>query len=270
MSDWREEWREANRAHWDERVPIHVGGEFYDVAGFKAGQERLRPFEISEVGDVSGKDLLHLQCHFGIDTLSWARRGTRVVGLDFSLPAIVEARKLAAELALEAEFVHSDVYDARGSLDGRDFDVLCTGLGALSWLPDIRQWSRVVASLIRPGGFLYLSEFHPFSFVFGDDDLTVVDDYFQSEEPYVWDEPGTYADLEAETLHNRTYEWNHTLGGVVSAVVEAGLNLEFLHEQDYTVEPRWLFLQKSGVDTYRLPESMPSLPLMYSLRARRA
>ena len=270
MNDWREQWREANRAHWDERVPIHVSGEFYDVAGFKAGRERLRPFEISEVGDVGGKDLLHLQCHFGIDTLSWVRRGARAVGLDFSLPAIVEARKLAAELALEAEFVHSDVYDAPNALDGRDFDVLYTGLGAIYWLPDIPRWARVVSSLIRPGGFLYLSEFHPFSYVFGDEDLTVVDDYFHGEEPYVWDEPGTYADPEAETVHNRTYEWNHTLGHVVSAVIEAGLILEFLHEHDYTLNPRWPFLEKSGFDTYRLPESMPSLPLMYSLRARRA
>jgi SAM-dependent methyltransferase len=269
MNDWREQWREANRAYWDERVPIHASGEFYDVAGLKAGQERLRPFEISEVGDVSGKDLLHLQCHFGIDTLSWARRGARVVGLDFSLPAIEEARKLAAELALDAEFVHSAVYDAPRVLGGRDFDMVYTGLGAIYWLPDIRRWARVVASLIRPGGFLYLSEFHPFSNVFGDDDLTVVDDYFHSEEPYVWDEPGTYADLEAETVHNRTYEWNHALGYVVSAVIEAGLILEFLHEQDYTLYPRWPFLEKSAFDTYRMPESVPRLPLMYSLRARR-
>jgi SAM-dependent methyltransferase len=271
MSDWREEWQQANRAHWDERVPIHVGGEFYDVAGFKAGQERLRPFEISEVGDVSGKDLLHLQCHFGIDTLSWARRGARVVvGLDFSLPAIEEARKLATELALDAEFVHSDVYDAPRALDGRDFDVVYTGLGALYWLPDIDRWARVVASLIRPGGFLYLSEFHPFSNVFGEEDLSVSYDYFHREEPFVWDESGTYADLEAQTVHNRTYDWNHTLADVVSAVIEAGLVLEFLHEHDYTLFPRWPFLQKSGFDTYRLPESMPSLPLMYSLRAHRA
>jgi SAM-dependent methyltransferase len=270
MNDRREEWREANRAHWDERVPIHVSGESYDVVGFKARQERLRPFEISEVGDVSGKDLLHLQCHFGIDTLSWARRGARVVGLDFSLPAIVEARELAAELALNAEFVHSDVYDAPHALEERDFDVVYTGLGAFYWLPDIRRWARVVASLIRPGGFLYLLEFHPFSFVFGDEDLTVTFDYFHREEPYVWEEPGTYADLEAETVHNRTYEWNQTLRVVVSAVIEAGLILEFLHEQDYTLFPRWPFLQKPGSDTYRLPEGMPSLPLIYTLQARRA
>src|ERR671928_1558761 len=106
MGEWREEWRGANRASWDERVPIHVSGEFYDVASFKAGQERLQAFEIAEVGDVSGKDLLHLQCHFGIDTLGWARRGARVAGLDFSAPAIQEARRLAAEIGIAAEFVH--------------------------------------------------------------------------------------------------------------------------------------------------------------------
>src|ERR687895_478446 len=268
MNDWREECREANRAHWDERVPIHVGGKFYDVAGFKAGQERLRPFEISEVGDVSGKDLVHLQCHFGIDTLSWARRGARVVGLDFSGPAVEAARRLAAELGLDATFVESDVYDAVGSLGGRTFDVVYTGLGALNWLPDIGRWAGVVADLLRPGGFLYLAEFHPFSRVFGDEDLTVTYDYFQ-DAPEVWDQPGTYADLGAETVNNRTYEWLHTLGDVLSAVVSSGLTLELLHEHDYTLFPQWPFLKKSGFDTYRLPEGTPSLPLMYSLRARK-
>src|SRR5919202_5482190 len=121
MGERHEEWREANRASWDERVPIHVSGEFYDVAAFKAGEERLQPFEIAEVGDVAGKDLLHLQCHFGIDTLSWARRGARVTGLDFSGPAIEAARKLASEMGLEATFVQSDVYEAAGALGGRTF-----------------------------------------------------------------------------------------------------------------------------------------------------
>jgi SAM-dependent methyltransferase len=268
VSDWREEWLETNRANWDERVPIHVGGEFYDVEGFKAGQERLRPFEIAEVGDVAGKDLVHLQCHFGIDTLSWARRGARVVGLDFSGLAVEAARKLAAELSLDATFVESDVYDAASALDGHAFDVVYTGLGALNWLPDIKRWAGVVASLLRPGGFLYLSEFHPFSRVFGDDELTVTYDYFQ-EGPEVWDEAGTYANLEAETVNNRTYEWLHTLGDVVSAVIDANLILELLHEHDYTLFPQWPFLEKSGFDTYRLPEGTPSLPLMYSLRARK-
>ena len=253
MEDWRRRWLETNRANWDERVPIHVSGGFYDVGSFKAGQERLRPFEIEEVGDVAGKDLLHLQCHFGIDTLSWARRGAKVRGLDFSAPAIEEARKLAAELGLDAEFVEANVYDAVEALDRHTFDVVYTGLGALNWLPDIERWAGVAASLVRPGGFLYVSEFHPFQ-----------------PEPTIWDEPGTYADLDAETVHNRTYEWNHTLADVVSAVISADLTLEFLHEHDHTLFPRWPFLEKTGFNTYRLPEGRPRLPLMYSLRARKA
>ena len=270
MSDWRDEYLETNRASWDERVPIHAEGEFYDVASFKAGQERLRPFELREVGDVSGKDLVQLQCHFGIDTLSWARHGARVVGLDFSGPAVEQASRLAAELGLDAEFVQADVYEAVAALGDRDFDVVYTGLGAINWLPDIRRWAGVAAALVRPGGFLYLAEFHPFTEVFGDEDLAVTHDYFHSAEPEVWDEPGTYADFEAETVHNTTYEWKHTIGDVVSAVVEAGLVLELLHEHDYTLFPRWPFLEKSGFDTYRLPEGTPRLPLMYSLLARKS
>ncbi len=269
MSEWQEEWREKNRESWDERVPIHASGEFYDVASFKAGEERLQPFEIAEVGDVSCKDLLHLQCHFGIDTLSWARRGARVAGLDFSGPAVATARSLASELGLDATFVQSDVYEAVQALEGRSFDVVYTGRGALNWLPDLGRWAGVVAALVRPGGFLYLSEFHPFTDVFGDEDLTVEHDYFQGPEPQVWDEPGTYADLEAETEHNLTYEWNHPLGEVVGAVISAGLTLELLSEYDYTMFPRWPFLEKSGFDTYRPPEGTPRLPLMYSLRARK-
>ncbi len=164
--------------------------------------------------------------------------------------------------------MRSDVYEAQSALGGRDFDVVYTGLGALNWLPDIRRWAGVVAALLRSGGFLYLSEFHPITWVFGDD-LTAAHDYFHTEEPEVWNEPGTYADLEAETIHNTAYEWNHALGEVVSVLIEAGLVLEFLHEHDYTLFPRWPFLEKSGFDTYRLPEGAPRLPLMYSLRARK-
>ncbi|MGH3090418.1 MAG: class I SAM-dependent methyltransferase [Rubrobacteraceae bacterium] len=266
MSD--NEWFETNRANWDERVPIHTSGDFYDVESFKAGSERLRPFELEEVGDVSNKTLLHLQCHFGIDTLSWARHGAKVTGLDFSAPAVEAAKDLASEMSLEAEFVEANVYDAKEALDGRTFDIVYTGLGALIWLPDIERWAEVVSSLVKPGGFLYLSEFHPFTHVFGDDGLAVEHDYFR-DEPMVWDEPGTYADFTARTVNNRTYEWNHGLGEVVSAVISSGLSLELLHEHDYTLFPRWPFLEKSGFDTYRLPEGTPNLPLMYSLRARK-
>jgi SAM-dependent methyltransferase len=257
---------ELNRAWWDERVALHVRGDFYDVESFRRGRDALRPFELEEVGDVAGRSLVHLQCHFGLDTLSWARHGARVTGLDFSGPAVEAARRIAADVGLEAEFVQADLYDAPQALGGRRYDIVYTGLGALNWLPDVRRWAAVIGSLLAPGGFLYLSEFHPFAHVFGDHDFTIEYDYFHSRLEF--DEPGTYADLRAPTEHNRTEEWQHPLGDVVSAVIDAGLTLELLHEHDYTLFPRWPFLEKSGFDTYRLPEGRPRLPLMYSLRAR--
>jgi SAM-dependent methyltransferase len=261
-----EEWLAVNRALWDERVPIHVASAFYDVDAFLAGGSTLRSFELEEVGEVEGLTLVHAQCHFGLDTLSWARRGARVTGLDFSAPAIEAARKLAADAGLEAEFVPADVYAAVEAIGGRRFDLVYTGLGALNWLPDIERWARVMASLVAPGGRFYLAEFHPFSAVFADDDLTVAYSYFHTE-PFVWDEPGTYADPDAPTVHNRSIEWNHGLGAVVSALIAAGLRIELLHEHDYTLFPRWPFLEQAGNGIYRLPTRTPSLPLMYSLLA---
>jgi SAM-dependent methyltransferase len=258
---------ELNRAWWDERVALHVRGSFYDVESFRRGRDALRSFELDEVGDVAGRSLVHLQCHFGLDTLSWARHGARVTGLDFSAPAVEAARRIAADVGLDADFVQADLYDAPRALRAQRYDIVYTGLGALNWLPDIRRWAAVVTSLLEPGGFLYLSEFHPFVHVFGDRDFTIEYDYFHSRLEF--DEPGTYADLQAPTEHNRTEEWQHPIGDVVSAVLDAGLTLELLHEHDYTLFPRWPFLERSGFDTYRLPEGQPRLPLMYSLRARR-
>jgi hypothetical protein len=153
---------EANRAHRDERVPIHVASRYYDVDGFRAGRDTLQPFERDEVGAVAGKSLVHLQCYFGMDTLSWARSDANVTGLDFSQPAIEQARALAAEL-------------------------------------------------VRLGGMLYLADGHSLSHILADDTLTVVNSYFGAE-PHVWDEPGTYADLQAATVQNISYEWAHPLG----------------------------------------------------------
>ena len=264
----RPEWTSANRMRWNERVPIHVRSAFYDVDGFLAGATTLRPFERDEVGDVGGLDLVHLQCHFGLDTLSWARDGARVTGLDFSAPAIAAARELAGRAGLEAEWVVADVHDALEALGGRAFDLVYTGLGALNWLPDARRWARIVASLVRPGGSLYLVEFHPFSDVFGDESLEVTYPYWH-EGPREWEDEGTYADLEATTVHNRTFEWSHGLGEVVTALIGAGLRLELLNEHPYTLFPRWPFLRREEGGVYRLPPEVPSLPLMYSLRARR-
>jgi len=262
----KSEWFDANRRMWDERVPIHLGSGFYDVAAFKAGGLTLRPFEVAEVGDVAGKSLVHLQCHFGLDTLSWARLGARVTGLDFSEPAVAAARALATEAGLhDAAFVQGNVYDAPAVL-GRRFDVVYTGLGALCWLPDLERWADAIVALALPGGIVYVAEFHPFTDVFADHDLSIVCPYFQGPEPAVWDDPGTYADPGKATEHNLRYEWTHPVSEVIDALARRGLVLRRFREHDHTLFARWPFLTREGADVYRLPEGMPSLPLMYSVR----
>jgi SAM-dependent methyltransferase len=264
----RADWRALNRAWWDARVPVHVASGFYDVAGFLAGRDPLRPFEVDEVGDVTGAALLHLQCHFGLDTLGWARRGASVTGLDLSEPAVVAARGLAADAGIDARFVVADVYDAAGAVAGRRYDVVYTGLGALNWLPDIERWAAVVADRLRPGGFLYLAEFHPVTQTMADDELTVAYPYFDPGGQR-WEDEGTYADAASGLDASPTWEWVHPVGEVVSAVIAAGLRLEFLHEHEYTLFGRWPFLDADGDGIYRMPADRPSFPLMYSLRATR-
>ncbi|MFJ4123034.1 class I SAM-dependent methyltransferase [[Kitasatospora] papulosa] len=268
-----EDWHEINRARWDERVPIHAAGDFYGLDAFLAGRDALRDFELAEVGDVTGRTLLHLQCHIGLDTLSWARHGAaHVVGLDFSGPAVETARGLARSLELPADraaFVAADVYDAAQAVPDPSYDIVYTGLGALNWLPDVTRWAEVAASLVAPGGFLYLAEFHPFTDCLDDETgSTVTYDYF-SREAWVDDSPGTYADLDAVTVHNRSVEWQHPVGEVVSALAAAGLRIEFLHEHDASLFPRYQVLKRGRDGYYRFPSDRPRIPMMYSVKASR-
>jgi SAM-dependent methyltransferase len=261
------DWRELNRANWDDRVPVHLASEFYDLDGFRAGAGSLRPFEAAEAGDVTGKRLVHLQCHVGLDTLSWARNGALVTGLDFSEPAIGAARSLAAGLAVDASFVAADVYDAVAALGGRRFDVVYTGTGALVWLPDIPRWAGVVAALLEPGGFLYLVEGHPFAQVLDDaQGAGVVRDYFD-DHPRVEDYPYTYTDGPA-LRHTRSVEFQHQLGQVVTALADAGLRIDFLHEHDFDAFQRFQSLERHGGE-YRFPAGRPRVPMMFSLHATR-
>ncbi|MEY2592023.1 MAG: hypothetical protein QOJ67_4007 [Acidimicrobiaceae bacterium] len=263
-----DDWVGTNRKWWDERVPIHESGGFYDLERFRANPDRLRPYEPDELGPVEGLDLVHLQCHIGLDTLSWARRGAHVVGYDFSEPATEVGRRLAQELRIDAEFATGDVYDAVEVLGGRTFDVVYTGIGALSWLPDIQAWGEVVANLLRPGGVAYVVEIHPLLWVMDDAEPTVRWDYFS---PLVSDDAsGTYADRSAPTTNNRVFERNPGIGPVVSALLRAGLVVELLHEHDIGVEQMWPFMVRSEIDgTWRIPPDRPNLPLTWSLRMRK-
>jgi SAM-dependent methyltransferase len=261
------DWLETNRENWDGRVAVHAASEFYDLAGFRDGRSTLREFEVAEVGDVEGKRLLHLQCHMGQDTLSWARRGADVTGLDFSEAAVGQARALAAEtgLADRARFVVADVYGAVAALGGQRFDVVYTGAGALVWLPDLVRWAEVAASLVADGGFLYLAEFHPVTDVLGDDGRTVEYDYFAiGGETY--DFPYTYTDGPPLT-QTRSVQWQHRLGEVVTALAGAGLRIEFLHEHATTLFRRYPVLERTA-SGWGFPPGRPRVPLMYSLRAR--
>src|SRR3990172_2573466 len=191
---------ETNRDFWDEVVGVHVrstGPHAYNVDAFKGGQTALHAIELKEVGDVVDKDLLHLQCHFGMDTLSWARLGARVTGVDFSEKGIDQARTLASELRIDARFVLSNLYDTRTSLEG-EFDIVFTSYGALNWLPDLSEWGRIISHYLRPGGFFYIIEAHPFPQVFDDrkkaTDLRVSESYWPPREPRRIEEDGDYAD----------------------------------------------------------------------------
>ena len=261
---------EANRKHWDEIVPIHVGSDFYDVASFKAGESKLKPVELAELTDVRGKTMLHLQCHFGMDTLSWAMEGATVTGIDFSERAIEAARALSEETGIEARFLVSDLYSLPGNLDER-FDIVFTSYGVVFWLPDVKRWAEVAAHLLAPGGTFYMVEFHPFSWIFDDapevSDFRVKYPYFETGEPLRFEQEGTYADRGADIKNKLTYSWPHPLGDIVSALIDAGLRIEFLHEFPYTTEEFWPFMEVVDKRMVRLTKHDGCVPLLFSIKA---
>lgn len=266
---------DTNRRWWNEAVGVHVrssGPAGYDVEGFKKGRSALLPVELKEVGDVRGKKLLHLQCHFGLDTLSWARLGADVTGVDFSEAGIREARALADELEIPARFVLANVYSVRDVLKD-DFDVVFSSYGAINWLPDLGTWAGIIAGYLRPGGFFYIIDAHPFARIFYDEpdatDLRPWLPYWRPG-PMRWEADGTYADKGAHFENRVTVEFGHTLGGIVNALVDAGLTIEFLHEFPFCAWEMFPFMVKSDDGYYRLRDNPDWIPLMFSVRARKA
>jgi len=266
-----------NRKLWDAWTAIHTTGSFYDTQRFRddPSDVRIDQWERVEVGDVTGKTLLHVQCHFGLDTLSWARLGAaKVTGVDFSEPAIAFARELAAEtgLAERSRFVVSDVYALPGPLAGETFDIVYTGRGALSWLPDLEPWARAVAGFVAPGGIFYVHEGHPAMWALDDEQpsggLALGYDYWGGE-TLSFPVEGSYADPTAEVDAEVEHGWNHSLGEIVTALAENGLRIELLDEKRELGWPA-PFLEDRGDGVYVWPAAARgNLPLMYSLRARK-
>jgi SAM-dependent methyltransferase len=263
------DWVEINRQSWNERVPIHVASAFYDVEGFIAGRPAVEPFEIDELGPLGDLHMVHLQCHFGLDTLDLVRLhpGLSAVGLDFSEAAVTAAADLASRvgLASRCSFVLGDVMSADSLVTPGDFDVVYTGKGAICWLNDLPGWAAQCFSLLRPGGFLYVSEFHPVSYTLAQSAPTVEDDYFRTE-PWLDEDVGSYADFSAATEHNLSISWNHPIGSILCSVISAGFELRFFHEYDYTLFKlnEWLVEDDRR---WKWPTSDARLPLMFSLKA---
>ncbi len=271
-----DDYRTLNRACWDERAPAHAASPGYAFDRFVADPgflSRVVRFDLPRLGDVSGLRGAHLQCHIGTDTVSLARLGARMTGLDFSAASLDEARSLATRLGLEVDFLLGDVYDAVERLGAASYDLVFTGIGALCWLPDISRWAQVVAGLLKPGGRLFMREGHPVLWSLADrregDELIIDHPYFEQAEPMVWDEDGTYVETDVSFTHTKTLEWNHGLGEVVTALLSAGLRITALVEHDSVP---WEALpgrmeKVEPLDEWRLVDRPWRLPHTYTLQA---
>ena len=272
-----EDYAELNRASWDERAPAHAASRDYAVDQFASDPGHLSEvvrFDLPLLGDIGGLRGVHLQCHIGTDTVSLARLGADMTGLDFSPASLAQARRIARLAGADVRFVEAAVYDAPGALGPEPFDLVYTGIGALCWLPDIARWARVVAGLLRPGGRLFIREGHPVLWALDDprpDGLLAVEyPYFEREEAMVFDEGGTYVDTDAVFTHNRTHEWNHGLGEIVTALVAAGMDLTGLVEHDsvpWDALPGQM--ERIGGGEWRLADRPWRLPHTYTLQAIR-
>ena len=273
-----DEYRQANLALWNEWAAIHANMKSedfsYNIEAFKAGRSTLYQLDIDELGDVAGKTLLHLQCHIGLDTLSWARRGACVTGIDFSDKAVAVAQQLSDELGLGGRFICAELYESPALLD-ETFDVVYTSYGVLSWLPDIPRWGQVAAHFLKPGGVFYIAEIHPFVLVFDERqakslrDLRPAFSYFHTPEPTVWPVEGSYADRNAQVTGKIEYSWMYNLGGVNTALIDAGLTIEFVREYPFCCYPHYSWMVRRDDGWWYQPDGEDVLPMTFTLRAHK-
>lgn len=270
-----DEYLAVNRTNWDERAPAHAASPGYALDRFIADPEFLSDvvrFDLPRLGDVRGQRGVHLQCHIGTDTVSLARLGAQMTGLDLSPASLTEARHLAEVTGADVDFVETDMYSAVTALGREQFDLVYTGVGAICWLPDIERWAQVVADLLRPGGRLFMREGHPVLWALDDarpDGLLALEyPYFEQDQALVWDDPGTYVETDVAFVHNITHSWNHGLGEIVTALLARNFELTMLVEHD-SVPWEALEGQMETLDggEYRLTERPERLPHSYTLQA---
>ncbi|MEX2256013.1 MAG: class I SAM-dependent methyltransferase [Acidimicrobiia bacterium] len=258
----------ANLARWDELVGINAASDLYDVADFKSGTSSLDSIQIEELGDVSGKSVLHLLCHLGLDGLSLAREGATVTGMDFSQQAVDFAQGLADELGLDARFICSDMYDLPNHLDGQ-FDIVLMSYGVVGWLKDLDRWAEITAGYLKPGGSVHVVEFHPFAEMFDDrnPEFVLTYPYFRQQEAVRTDWDGAYADPTAKVEHTVAYSWQAGIGDLFMAVLRAGLRIESYRELPTCNEQLRPGLVQGADKLWRTPDGIPDLPITYALKA---
>ena len=255
----------ANRRLWDSWTRAHRDSSFYDVPGFLAGRDPLNRIETDELGNVAGKRFLHLQCHFGVDTLGWARRGARVTGVDFSPEAIATARRLAEQSGLEATFIESDIYQLEQQRLG-EFDIVHTSYGVISWLPDLDRWARIIAQHLAPDGIFHLVENHPFTMMLDDDGVSLRWPYLSTGGPLHLESVASYvAPMDDGPLPE--YNWPHGIGEVVTALIGAGLQIRWLREYPRSPYPFPSFLEKRLEGDYGWPRGRDDVPLTFTIGA---
>jgi SAM-dependent methyltransferase len=269
------DYRAVNRANWDERAVAHAASADYGLDRYVSDPAHVGPvvsFDRPLLGDIAGRRGLHLQCHIGTDTLSLARLGATMTGLDFSAKSLEQARGLAEKTGTPIRYVESDVYGAVEALGGEQFDLVYTGIGALCWLPDIQRWAQTVAALLKPGGRLFIREGHPvlwsLEYERPDDLLVLAYPYFEQPEPLVFDEPGTYVQTDAVFTHNTTNEWNHGIGEIITAVLEAGLTVTgFVEHRSVPWEALPGRMRQIDTNEWQLSDHPERLPHTYTLQA---
>jgi SAM-dependent methyltransferase len=260
------EYFEANKNLWNQRTAVHKDSAFYDLAGFKAGTNVLTTIELNEIGDVKGKSLLHLQCHFGMDTMSFSRMGAKCTGIDLSDDAIKLAKEINDELKLDAKFVCCNVYDTSEYVK-QQFDIVFTSYGTIGWLPDLDPWAKVIAERLESGGYFYMAEFHPVVWMF-DDDFTHIKYHYDNKELIVMEDQPTYTGDENE-ITGKEYSWNHSISELLNALINAGLEIEFFNEHTFSPYSNFKNSVETEIGKWHIKGMEGKIPMVYSLKARK-
>ena len=260
----KKDYAKVNIKWWNKVAPVHLASELYNLKGFKKGQTTLTPLELKELGNVKGKTLLHLMCHVGMDTLSWAREGAIVTGVDFSDDSIKLAKKLSKEIKTPATFICADIYKLPEVLD-KKYDIIFTSYGVLCWLSNIKKWAKIISHFLKEGGTFYIAELHPFTNILSYD-FKLEYKYFHRG-PYIDDSSGTYTDWDAN-VEGVTYEWSYTISDVINVLIKEGLKIEYVHEFPFTMYDQFPgFMEQNDKGQFVLKNKKIQIPLLFSIKA---